>query len=107
MEAECLEQAFVRLHVLSGIAEDKVPAIAEGRTYNFDLFHDCNASKPCVEIDDGRRFGRLLFHGGPCHRFAPTGSDPEAEAKPYLARARARFLINATYKRARLMTASN
>jgi AIPR protein len=30
MEAESLEQAFVRLHVLSGIAEDKVPAIAEG-----------------------------------------------------------------------------
>ena len=29
--------------------------------------------------------------GGPCHRFAPTGSvyDPEAEAKPYLARAHA------------------
>jgi hypothetical protein len=30
MEAESLEQAFVRLHILSGIAEDKVPVIAEG-----------------------------------------------------------------------------
>jgi hypothetical protein len=30
VDAESLEQAFVRLHVLSGIAEDKVPAIAEG-----------------------------------------------------------------------------
>ncbi len=30
MEAESLEQAFVRLHVLSGIVEDKVPAMAEG-----------------------------------------------------------------------------
>jgi len=43
--------------------------------------------------------GQARGCGGPCHRFAPTGSlyDPEAEAKPYLARARTRthaFLIN-------------
>jgi hypothetical protein len=60
----------------------------------FDI-HGCNASKPCVEIDGDRRFGRLLFHGGPCHRFdwiRLIADDPEAEAKPYLARARAFFL---------------
>ena len=28
----------------------------------FDI-HGCNASKPCVEIDGGRRFSRLPFHG--------------------------------------------
>jgi hypothetical protein len=38
------------------------------------------------------RIQKLTFERppGPCHRFAPTGSvyDPEAEAKPYLSRAR-------------------